>query len=481
MSSAVKPSNNATKLNDHQVFDVAVIGGGVVGCALARRFVLEGARVVLLEKGTDILSGASKANSAILHTGFDAPAGSLELECMQAGYREYLQIFRGFELPILKTTAFVVAWTPEQLARLPDIERQARKNNVDTVQMIDAVQLRKQAPHLSHSALGAVFIPGEFVIDPWSSPLAYLTQAVINGAQVRFGYAVTSGQFDGDTWVLNSANQETVNARFVINCAGLYGDQLDKALLGQTEFQIKPRKGQFVVYDKAASALLKAIILPVPAERTKGVVLTRTVFGNLLLGPTAEEQEDRELASVSHLELESLKAQAEAMLPGLKGMPVTATYAGLRPASEKKQYRVFEYAQQNWITAGGIRSTGLTASLGLASHIFKRYRKMAKPLVALTSIKIPKMQNLAEHARRDWMQAGYEEIVCHCEMVTKREIDKAFSSVLPPTDLAGLKRRTRVTMGRCQSFYCSARLAELTRGRFNQDLAVKLKGEDHAS
>ena len=479
MSSEGGINNGCSRSNDHEVFDVAVVGGGVVGCAVARRFVLEGARVVLLEKGEDILSGASKANSAILHTGFDAPVGSLELDCVQAGYKEYMEIFKDFDLPILKTSAFVVAWTPEQLARLPSIESQAHQNNVDNVHIVTSDVLLKREPNLSRSALGAVSIPGEFVIDPWSSPLSYLTQAVLNGAEVRFGYGVSSGQFDGETWVLKSGTKKDISARFVINCAGLYGDQLDEALLGRSEFSIKPRKGQFVVYDKAASALLNSIILPVPTERTKGIVLTRTIFGNLLLGPTAEEQDDRALASVSKRELELLKKQAEAMVPCLKGMPVTATYAGLRPASESKEYRVFEYEEKNWITAGGIRSTGLTASLGLAAHIYKQYSKMANFLVPLTSVKTPKMPNLAEHKQRDWMQKGYEEIVCHCEMVTKREIDNALASVIPARDLPGLKRRTRATMGRCQSFYCSARLAELTKDRFTDDLSVNVSGEKH--
>ncbi|MBL4602707.1 MAG: NAD(P)/FAD-dependent oxidoreductase [Emcibacteraceae bacterium] len=479
MSSETGIDSSRSGAKEREIYDVAIVGGGVVGCAIARRFVLEGAKVILLEKGVDILSGASKANSAILHTGFDAPAGSLELQCVQAGYKEYLEIFRNFNLPILKTSAYVVAWTEEQLARLPDIEKHAHQNNVTNVHLIDREALLKSEPHLSNTALGAVAVPGEYVIDPWSSPLGYLTQAVLNGAAVRFGYDVAGGQFDGDTWQLKSSTQESIHTKFIINCAGLYGDYLDQSLLGKSEFLIKPRKGQFIVYDKSASALLNAIILPVPTERTKGIVLTRTIFGNLLLGPTAEEQDDRSNTSVTQNELENLKIAAENMVPDLKNMPVTATYAGLRPASECKEYRVFEYQEKNWITAGAIRSTGLTSSLGLASHIFAQYSKMTKPHTPPENIKTPKMPNLAEHAPRDWTQPGYGEIVCHCEMVTKREIDNALSSVIPAHDLSGLKRRTRATMGSCQAFYCSARLAELTKNRLSHDLSIARNGDDN--
>lgn len=450
--------------DDPDSFDIAVVGGGVVGCAVARRFTLEGAKVILLEKGADILSGASKANSAILHTGFDAPTGSLELKCVQAGYKEYLEIFRDFNLPILKSSAFVVAWNEEQLARLPKIENQAHQNSVSDVHLVEKYELLKREPHLSDTALGAVSVPDEYVIDPWSSPLAYLTQAILNGAEVCFGYALSSGEFNGDRWLLKSEDEQEISAKTVINCAGLYGDYLDQALLGKSDFSIRPRKGQFIVYDKEASTLLSSIILPVPTERTKGVMLTRTIFGNLLLGPTAEEQDERAFAGVTRDELEALRVEGERILPDLKNMPITATYAGLRPASESKDYRLLKYPDKNWITAGGIRSTGLTSALGLASYIYEKYSEMAEPFSPLVTFQSPKMPNLSEYEPRDWTEPGYGEIVCHCEMVTKREIENALASTVPARDLSGLKRRTRATMGRCQSFYCSARLAELING-----------------
>jgi len=159
-------------------------------------------------------------------------------------------------------------------------------------------------------------------------------------------------------------------------------------------------------------------------------------------------------------------------IPALKNIPVTATYAGIRPATEKKEYRIRHVTEKNWITLGGIRSTGLTAALGIAQHVQKLfteqnqvYKKLAEPLVKA-------VPNLAEHLPRDWQSSGYDEIVCHCEMATKREILATFNSTIPPGSLTGLKRRTRVTMGRCQGFYCSARLSELTEGKFIEPISV---------
>lgn len=457
------------------VYDVIVVGGGVVGCAMVRRFTLEGARVLLLEKSPDILSGASKGNSAILHTGFDAPRGSLELRCMQDGYREYLDIHARMNLPLLKSGAMVVAWNEEDLQKLEGIVQQAHDNGVADVRIIDREQVRALEPHLASHTLGAAEVPGEYLIDPWSAPLGYLQQALMHGANTAFNAEVTNGQFDGNLWRLETSRGVFLT-RTVINCAGLFGDLLEQKLLGQSSFSIHPRKGQFVVFDKAASRYLTNIVLPVPNERTKGIVLTRTVYGNLLVGPTAEEQEDRLHARLDSEILAQLIVAAVERIPALEGMPVTATYAALRPASEKKEYRVRQVAGKNWITVGGIRSTGLTAALGIARHVFSLYAARHTPPA---SLQWPSLPNLAEHLPRDYQQPGYGEIVCHCEMVTLREINAALASPLPPGDLGGLKRRTRACMGRCQGFYCGARVAELSAGHLAISLATGVCHESH--
>ncbi|ALE91013.1 NAD(P)/FAD-dependent oxidoreductase [Pseudomonas versuta] len=463
--------------NQTDAYDVVVIGGGVVGCAMVRRFTLEGARVLLLEKSPDILSGASKGNSAILHTGFDAPTASLELQCMKDGYREYLDIRSKMSLPLLETGAMVVAWNEADLHKLQGIVQQAHDNGVADVSLIDRQQVHALEPYLALNALGAARVPGEFLIDPWSAPLGYLLQALMHGAEVKFNTQVDGGRFDGQIWSLETT-AGMIRGKTIINCAGLFGDVLEQKLLGQSSFSIHPRKGQFVVFDKAAARYLTNIILPVPNERTKGIVLTRTVYGNLLVGPTAEEQQDRIHAGLDSEVLQQLVDAAVERIPQLEGMPVTATYAALRPASDKKEYRVGRVEGKNWMTVGGIRSTGLTAALGIAKHVFSLYQEHHVPLPA-TSLQWPALPNLAEHLPRDYQRPGYGEIICHCEMVTLREIENALASALPPGDLGGLKRRTRACMGRCQGFYCGARVAELSAGHLAIPLATGVCHESH--
>lgn len=461
-------------INNKKIWDVIVIGGGVIGCAVTRKFTLMGANTLLLERGGDILSGASKANSALLHTGFDATPGSLELECMQEGYREFIAIREKMNLPLLETGALVVAWNDEQLSKLPAIVEQAHTNNVLDVAIIDKEELYRREPHLAPGALAAVSVPGEAVIDPWSTPLSYLTQAVKHGAEYRFHCEVNGGTLHDGLWHLTTSKGE-FSARLVINCAGINGDIVE-SICHPSPFQIKPRKGQFLVYDKAAAADINAIILPVPTAITKGVLLSKTIFGNLLLGPTAEEQDDRWKAEVKQEVLEDLIAQGSRMLPSLHNYSVTATYAGLRPATEEKYYRINGYPEKQWICAGGIRSTGLTSALGVASYLGQLYQENFTPLFELSPPEVliwPIMPMISEYHQRDYQCKSNGGIVCHCELVTQREIEAAFDSDIPPECLGALRRRTRVMMGRCNGFYCSSQVAEIINGRFDHTLAVE--------
>ena len=458
----------------NEILDVVIIGAGVVGCAVARRFALQGARVAVIEKATDILDGASKANSAILHTGFDAPSGSLELKCIRDGYREYIDIHQQLGLPLEKTGAHVVAWSDDEVAKLESILAQAHANGVKDVRIINQKELRAAEPNLSQQAKAAIFIPGEAIIDPWSAPYTYLRQALMNGAEIFLSCEVVGGSFENDTWSLKTSNG-AIKSRHVINCAGLFGDLLDEKLLGCSAFKITPRKGQFVVFDKAAYPLVNSIILPVPSERTKGIVVFQTVFGNLAVGPTAEDQQSRTDASTDNNSLQELIAAGIDKIPALEHMPTTAVYAGLRPASEHKDYQIVLEADRNWITVGAIRSTGLSSALGIARHVFELYSSFGNKHQPIKAPKIPQapvlVQSSSHGLQRDWQHDNCGEIVCHCELVSKREIEQALIGPLAARSLAGLKRQTRATMGRCQGFYCSARLAELTRDKFKQPVA----------
>lgn len=447
-------------------YDVAVIGAGIVGAALARAFTLAGARVVVLEKAVDVLDGASKGNSAILHTGFDAPTGSVELDCIREGYALYNELRDRLGLPLVRAGAMVLAWTEEEQAGLPGLIDHAIANGVADVHPVTAAEARALEPALSSAVRAGFRVPGEHLIDPWSAAHGYLLQAMANGAVLRRQAEVLAGRHEDGLWHL-ATTAGAVSAELVINAAGLWGDEVDRRVTGQSWFTIKPRKGQFVVYDKTAAALAGHILLPVPTKITKGIVVCRTAFGNLLVGPTAEEQDDREHATLERETLQALMRRGCEILPALAGHEVTAVYAGLRPATEEKEYRIRTDLAPGYICVGGIRSTGLSAALGIAAHVLRLAKRSDLPIEEPSW---PVMPNISVAAPRDWQCAGHGGIVCHCELVTRREIEAAMTGPLAAGSLAGLKRRTRVTMGRCQGFYCSAELARLTEGRLSQPM-----------
>lgn len=458
-----------------QIFDIMVVGTGVVGCAMARRFAIEGASVLVIEKAVDILDGASKANSAILHTGFDAPEpGSQEHHCITRGYDEYRRIHSQLNLPLLECGALVLAWNEQEESKLSGILQNAHRNGVSSARLLSAGEVMAAEPGLANSVVAGIEIPGESLVDPWSAPYAYLLQAVENGATLVRNCALENGQFDGQQWHLETSRGK-MQARQVINCAGLYSDEINLKLTGHSEFEIRPRKGQFVVFDKSAARLTKSILLPVPTEITKGIVVCPTIFGNLLVGPTAEEQASRDNADVDSATLAKLVKQGQRILPALVDHTITASYAGIRPATEHKDYQIRWQHDLNYCCVGGIRSTGLSAALGIADYVFQHYKDAGHKHVAPEKICWPETAALAESMRRDWQTPGNGGIVCHCEQVTCREINRALKHGIVPASLAGLKRKTRVTMGRCQGFYCSAELSEMTEGLLTQRIAEACK------
>ena len=444
-------------------FDVAVIGAGVVGCAVARSFAIRGLSTLVIERGGDILEGASKGNSALLHTGYDEPEGSEELRILWHGFNLYRRMHHRMNLPLVETGALVVAWTPEQAALLDGITGHAHRNGTTDARVVSQAELRTREPHLSEAALGAVLIPGEAIIDPWSAPLAYMMQATMYGAQLVTNAELMRAERRGDGWRLTTLAGE-FGARLVVNAAGLFGDRVEALRGVDPTFTIKPRKGQFVVFDKPAASLVNAVILRVPTTRTKGILITRTVFGNLLLGPTAEDQQDRIHATCDDATLAAMIVEGTAMVPALAGQTVNATYAGLRPATEHRDYVLKSDDAARWITLGGIRSTGLSAALGLgewAAAQGGRILGQERPSPGDDDLDWPTMPNLSEYAVRPYQREGRSRMACHCEWVTEAELEAAMTGPLPAGTLGGLKRRTRVMMGRCQGFGCTGAVCRI--------------------
>jgi glycerol-3-phosphate dehydrogenase len=444
--------------------DVAIVGGGVVGAAVAWALAHTELDVVLLEARRDLGAGTSKANTAILHTGFDAAPGSMESRLVRRGYELLQRYCTSANIAVEPLGALLVAWDDDQLAALSSLQDKANANGVEDTEIVSADEVAHLEPHLGAGALGALRVPGEGIIDPWTVPLALATEAAVNGVAIRTNAQVTAVATAGSEHVLSVTGGDVV-ARVVVNAAGLHGDRLHR-WFGHDSFTVVPRRGQLIVFDKLARSLVQHVLLPVPTALGKGVLVSPTVFGNVMVGPTAEplEGDDARTATETTADgLATLMAHAARIVPALAHEEVTATYAGLRAATEHSDYCIEAHEQQGYVCLGGIRSTGLTAALAIAEHVVHLLGAMGIELVARDEVLPVTMPNLGEAFPRPYEMGG--AIACHCERVTVDELHAAVRSPMPAVDLDGLRRRTRAGAGRCQGFHCLASCTQVLRER----------------
>jgi glycerol-3-phosphate dehydrogenase len=442
-------------------FDFVVVGAGDVGSAIARELARYDLRIALVDRG-DVGAGTSKANTAILHSGFDAKPGTLEARLVARGHTLLSAYAQEAGIPLERTGAHVVAWDDEQLARLDAIRANAEQNGYKSVEPIGAAALYSREPHLGAGALGALAIPDEHIVCPWTAPLAWATQAVRAGVELRRGFDVQTVVRDADAWTV-SGPQGSLRSRWIVNAAGLYGDELHGAA-GYEGLAITPRRGQLIVFDKLSRRLVSGTILPVPTAHSKGVLIAPTVFGNVLVGPTAEDLADKRDTSCTEDGLARLLEHGRRLMPELLEHEVTATYAGLRAAADRSDYLLELDAARGYACAGAIRSTGLTSAMAIAewlrdeldrAGVALRERPGGLPTVRMANIGQATLRPYAD-ADRIAHDDAYGDVVCFCERATRGEIRDALAGEIPPLDLGGLRRRTRATMGRCQGFYCGA-------------------------
>ncbi|MGV0848740.1 FAD-dependent oxidoreductase [Mycolicibacterium phlei] len=444
------------------VSDVVVIGAGIVGSAIARELAGTSLSVTLLEARDDVGDGTSKANTALLHTGFDASPGTLESRLVARGYELLGRYAEQTGIPVERTGALLVAWTDEERDALPGLKEKAERNGYHACEIVDADEVYRRVPALGPRALAGLTVPGESLICTWTTNLALATDAVRRGAQLRRRARVTGVAVGDDTTTVHTTTGD-VTARWVVNAAGLGADHLDAAF-GYHRFSVTPRRGELLVFDKLTRPMVPLIVLAVPSSRGKGVLVSPTIYGNVMVGPTSENLEDRTATGTSEDGFEFLVSKGRALMPALFEDEITATYAGLRAAIDSNDYLIDLDAQQRYVLVGGIRSTGLTSGMAIAEYVAGMLADAGLDLTERADLPAPpRMPNIGENAPRPYQDAEriaadpeYGRIVCFCERVTAGEIRDAFASDIPPADLDGLRRRTRVMNGRCQGFYCGA-------------------------
>ena len=382
----------------YHVYDAVVVGGGVVGLSVLRELAVHGHSVALIEKEEHLVAGAaSSGNSGIGCTGYDAPAGSVERALLRRAIERLPELMRSLGLSyqhVNKCGALVVAQSREQCAGLEEVINANRSVGDHEACEISRAEILQREPGLSRDVEGGVLVPREVVVEPWLIPIAYAHAAQQHGAEIFTGQLVVAAEHSparsregekashGDPpqsrWVLRCASGRSFHARTVINCAGLFGDDLERACLGEpAPYAIRPRKGQFVVFepDLDGGAPLH-VLQPVPTQHSKGVFVWKTVWGTVVVGPTAEDQESKSDRSVDAQTVDSLCEHGKALFPPLRTARIVGTYSGLRPATQHRDYQIRAVPDKDWISVAGIRSTGLTASPAIAEYVAFLYASM---------------------------------------------------------------------------------------------------------
>ena len=454
-----------------KIFDIAVIGAGAVGSAIARELARYELKIALIEANSDVGMGTSKASTAIWHTGYDAKPNTLEAKLLKRSYKLMQEYLPEANIAHELLGGLLIAWNQDQFETLPKLLKQAHDNGEMDVRILSAEEIHQREPHIAKGALGGLFVPGEGILCTFGVPLAFAYQAVLNGVELFLNFQVNGldTSREGHTGLLDQQGRE-IKARYIVNAAGLFSDEIN-AHFGKSSFTVTPRRGQLIVYDKMARPLVKHVLLPVPTSITKGVLISPTVYGNILLGPTAEDLPDKSATETTESGLKFLLEKGKQILPQLLDEEVTATYSGLRAATEHSDYQIEMDARLRYLCLGGIRSTGISGAMGIAEYGVELLSGAGLELKLKDEFKKVKLPSIGQADMRPHQDAAmiarnatYAEIACHCERVSRGELMDAMRAPIPATSLDALRRRTRASQGRCQGFNCHAALEMSLRG-----------------
>ena len=451
-----------------QKTDIVVIGAGAVGCAIARELSKYQVDVIVVDKNEDVGGDASKSNSAIIHTGYDATPGTLESQLVVAANPMYDQLVKELDVPFKRIGAILPAITDEQFEKLPAIKEKAFKNHVYDVEFKTGKELLELEPNLNPDVKGGLVIPRESIIDPFILVQALAENAYANGVKFMLGAKVTdiktaNGEIKS---VVTTAGE--IETRYVINSAALYCDEIAR-MVGKDDYKVVARKGQFYILDKNTTCKVEHIVLPIPTKVTKGKLMCPTIHGNMLVGPTAEDQESKVDKSTTAEGLESIANDVRNLVPNVNLRDTITQYCGLRPNRNPEGLHVDTYDDlKGYVNLSGVRSTGLTLSVAMGKYVVQQILDLGEPLKLKENF-IPTRKGVIKfseqtpeiHDKLIKENPLYGNIVCRCETVTEGEIMDAIHRPLGAKSLDGVKRRVRAGMGRCQGGFCGPKVIEI--------------------
>ncbi len=466
--------------------DVVVIGAGAVGCAVARELSKYHLNVLVVDKNEDIGGDASKSNSAIIHTGYDASPGTLESQLVVAANPMYPELVQQLDIPFKPVGALLPAITDEQYAQLPAIKEKAFKNHVYDVEYLSGKQMLELEPNLNPEAKAGLFIPRESIIDPFIHVLALAENANANGVSFMLSTKVTGIDVaDGKIRAVQTTGGD-IETTWVVNAAALYCDEI-AAMVGKAEYKVVARRGQFFILDKNTSCQVGMIILPIPTKITKGKLMCPTIHGNMLVGPTAEDLESKSDKAITVEGLHSIAEDVRRLVPGVNLRDSITQYSGLRPNRVPEGLHVDVYDDlAGYVNLSGVRSTGLTLSVAMGKYVAQTMLSRGmnaalKDNFLFERKGIPRFHELGREEQDAAIKADPKRghVVCRCETITEGEIVDAAHGPIPARSMDAVKRRLRAGMGRCQGGFCGPRVLEILAretGRPVEEITKNEKG-----
>ena len=444
--------------------DVIIIGGGVSGCASARELSRYQADILVLDKEEDVCCGTSKANSAIVHAGFDAPAGSRMAALNVAGSRRMPTLAKELDFAYQQCGSLVVCLSEEDRPALQKLYENGLTNGVEGLRIVERDELLSMEPNIADEAVAALWAPTGGIVCPFGLTYAFAENAATNGVQFQFDTEVERIEAIPGGWRLQT-NRGPLEARCIVNAAGVHADELHNQVSDDT-MTIVPRRGDYFLLDHAAADHVHHTIFQLPGKYGKGVLITPTVHGNLLIGPTANDIDDKEDTATTAAELDEVRAKAGLAVKDLPLRQTITSFAGLR-AHELRHEFFLQEAAPGFVDCAGIESPGLSASPAIGQAV----AELVQSILHLPEnpdfnprrkgILDPKTLSFAERTALVQKNPAYGQIICRCETVTEGEIVDAIHRVPGARSLDGVKRRTRAGMGRCQAGFCSPRVLEI--------------------
>ena len=460
------------------VYDILIVGAGVVGGMIARELSRYNLSVCLLEKENDVSCGASKANSGIIHGGFDPEPGTLKAKLNTLGVPLLYQAAQELNVPYIQNGSLVCAFGAEEEPHVDELFQRGLENGISGMSVIFGDQARQLEPNLSNAVTKALLIPSAGIISPYDLAIAAVGNAMDNGVDLERNFAVAGIEENENLYTVTSAAGRKIQGRYLINCAGIASDKIAR-LVGDSHFEIIPRAGEYMLLDKAEGARVSRTIFQIPSKEGKGILVSPTVHGNLLVGPTAAVAGDADARPTTPDGLAQVRKLSAKSVPSVDFRQVITSFTGVR-ASEKTGDFIIEWSKnsKNALHVAAIDSPGLTCCVSIAQYVVELLGSAGIALTAKenwdgTRENTHAFSHMNEEEKHAFIQANpaYGKIVCRCELISEGEILDAIRRNPGARDMDGIKRRTRAGMGRCQGGFCGPQVMAL----ISRELGINLE------